>query len=142
MIKNFRYKMEDGDVQTVRLSTNNGLTGYIIKKLELFPVEPGVQKGEHMVNVYATPRTSALSSSNFDDPTLLASAYLGLNDTAYYGMDLITVFDGMKFNQDVTITHKDNATGTAVNVYLELEVVKLDLNEATVATLKDMRGRE
>jgi hypothetical protein len=142
MIKNFRYNMADGDVRTVRLSTNDGLTGYLIKKLELFPVEPGVQKGEHMVNVFTTPRTSALSSSNFDDPTLLASAYLGMNDAAYYGLDLITVFDGMKFNQDITITHKDNATGVAVNVYLELEQVRLDLNEATVATLKDMRGRE
>jgi hypothetical protein len=29
-----------------------------------------------------------------------------------------------------------------MNYYLELEQVKLDLNEATVATLKDMRGRE
>jgi hypothetical protein len=29
-----------------------------------------------------------------------------------------------------------------MNYYIELEKVKLDLNEATVATLKDMRGRE
>jgi hypothetical protein len=28
------------------------------------------------------------------------------------------------------------------NYYLELEQIKLDLNQSTVATLKDMRGRE
>ena len=30
--------------------------------------------------------------------------------------------------------------GKTMNYYIELEQVKLDLNEATVATLKDMRG--
>ena len=38
-------------------------------------------------------------------------------------------------------THQNtHADAGPVNYYIELEQVKLDLSEATVATLKDMRG--
>ena len=54
----------------------------------------------------------------------------------------IIIFDNTTINQDMFITHFDASVGKPVNYYIELEQVKLDLNEATVATLKDMRGRE
>ena len=143
MNKSFRARLEDGDTLHIRLSTNNGLTGYQIKKLELFPTEPGITKGEHVVKVLSKEEEGVpVGTVTFDDPLLLASAYLAMNDSAYYGNDMITVFDNMKFNQDIYVTHKDNATGVAVNVYIELEQVKLSENEATVATLKDMRASE
>ena len=50
------------------------------------------------------------------------------------------VFDHVVFNQDVFINLTDNEGTGICNYYLELEQVKLDVNEATVATLKDMRG--
>ena len=142
MNKSFRARLEDGDTLHIRLSTNNGLTGYQIKKLELFPTEPGVTKGEHVVKVFSKDQEGIAPTGTitFDDPLLLASAYLAMNDSAYYGNDMITVFDNMKFNQDIYVTHKDNATGVAVNVYIELEQVKLSKDEATMATLKDMRA--
>lgn len=141
-IKSFRARLEDGDTLHIRLSTNTGLTGYQIKKLELFPTEPGVNIAENVVKIFSkdTEGAAPTGTVTFDDPLLLASAYLSNNNQPVYGNDLITVFDNMKFNQDIYVTHKDNATGTAVNVYIELEQVKLDLNEATVATLKDMRA--
>ena len=146
MNKSFRAKLEDGDTLHIRLSTNNGLTGVQIKKLELFPTEPGVTKGEHVVKLFSKEQLDAsgdpvvTGTITFDDPLLLASAYLAMNDSAYYGIVMITVFDNMKFNQDIYVTHKDNATGVAVNVYIELEQVKLSKDEATMATLKDMRA--
>ena len=57
-----------------------------------------------------------------------------------YTFNTAVVFDNVKFNQDIYITHQDEAVGQSFNYYLELEQVKLDLNEATVATLKDMRA--
>ena len=52
---------------------------------------------------------------------------------------MITIFDNTIVNQDIYITHSDIVGTTPCNYYLELEQVKLDLNENTVATLKDIR---
>ena len=52
------------------------------------------------------------------------------------------IFDNMTFNQDIYITHKDDDGGQPINYYIELEQVKLDLNENTVATLKDIKNIE
>ena len=46
----------------------------------------------------------------------------------------------MTFNQDIYITLRCHNAAADVNYYIELEQVKLDLNENTVATLKDIRN--
>jgi len=43
----------------------------------------------------------------------------------------------MTFNQDVYVTA---ATDESINYYIEMEQVKLALDENTVATLKDIRN--
>ena len=54
---------------------------------------------------------------------------------------IFPIFDNMTFNQDIYVTYKDDETaGKFINYYIELEQVKLDLNENTVATLKDIRN--
>jgi hypothetical protein len=139
-IKSFRGLIKDLAIDTIPLSTNNGSTGYKIKKFELFPSEPGVNIGEHVVKIYSISQATATGTIDFADNTILASAYLAMNNQPVYGTDMITVFENMTFNQDIYITHKDNATGIDVNYYIELEQVTLDLNENTVATLKDIRN--
>jgi hypothetical protein len=52
----------------------------------------------------------------------------------------VIIFDNMTFNQDIYITHADEAGTAPVNYYIEVEQIKLDLNENTVATLKDIRN--
>ena len=52
----------------------------------------------------------------------------------------IVTFDNEIFNQDIYVTNKGQDNPSPVNYYIELEVVKLDLNENTVATLKDIRN--
>ena len=41
-IKTFRGMLKDPEQQRIKLSTNNGLTGYKIRKLQLFSIQPGV----------------------------------------------------------------------------------------------------
>ena len=51
MIKSFRGKLADGGQDRIRLSTNDGLTGYKITKFELLPAEVAVGGGEHTCRV-------------------------------------------------------------------------------------------
>ena len=142
MNKSFKGKLEDGGINTIRLSTNNGLTGYRIKKMQLMHCEPGEQHAEHTVKIYSTPQTTADNAVNFDDTTLLAVGHIADHNDIAYGLDTIVVFDNVVFNQDIYVTHEDTRGSQPCNYYVELEQVKLDVNEATVATLKDMRASE
>ncbi len=146
-IKTFKGQIANGEQQTIRLSTNNGLTGYKIVKLQSMLIEIGASDEEHVIQIFSTERTSAIPTANatvnFDDPTLLGVVMSSAGSNArIYPEDHNVVFDNKVINQDIYITHTDNEGSAGVNYYLELEQVKLDLNEATVATLKDMRGRE
>ena len=141
MIKSFRNKLEAGDQDTIRLSTNQGLVGYRIVKLQLISDDPGGIDVEGVVKVFQHKQTSITNTIDFTDPTLLAAAfYENDNHNSYYGGETI-IFDQTKINQDIYVTYQGYA-GTTMNYYIELEKVKLDTHEATVATLKDMRGRE
>ena len=139
-IKSFRGKIADNGIDVISLHTNDGSTGYRVKKFELFPHAPGATIQESLVKIYTVPQTSAASTIDFADNTLLGSAYLALNSSAYYATDMITIFDNMTFNQDIYLTHVDVVGSSGCNYYIELEQVKLDLNENTVATLKDIRN--
>ena len=51
------------------------------------------------------------------------------------------LFDNKKFNQDIFVTHKNlHGDASPCNYYVELEQFKLSVDEASVATLRDMRG--
>ena len=142
MIKSFRGLVAHGGTEHIRLSTNDGLTGYEIKKLEIITKEPAVVKTESIVKIFSVEPSASNGVLNFNDPTLLGMAYVAMADDGYNSSPLITIFDHVKVNQDIYITAVDIKNSTDTNYYLELEQIKLDLNEATVATLKDMRGRE
>ena len=124
----------------IRLSTNNGLTGYKIKRFEIMTAAPYAADNEHIVQVYSVSPGDPSELVNFNNPTLLIAAITTL-DTSGNGYHQI-IREDVIINQDLYITHVDRQSTGAINFLLELEQVKLDLNEATVATLKDMRGRE
>lgn len=150
-IKSFRGLIADESIQTIALSTNNGSTGYRIVKMEVFPQKPGVVSQESCIKIFLIPQpdpsvTPPDSTVDFSDNTLLATGFVS-NDTSLEAKGLINanrvvVFDNMTFNQDIHITHHDGLTGEKCNYYLELEQVKLDLTENTIATLKDIRNIE
>ena len=141
MNKTFKGLIADDTSLKIRLSTNDGLTGYKIVKFEIMPSKVGVAHQNAVVQIFTVDNNLTPSTTiNFDNPTLLAAArYV---DRVNVEMSEATIFDNMVFNQDITIQYKDADAATEINFYLEVEQMKLDLSEATVATLKDMRGRE
>ena len=143
-IKSFRGLLAADAIETVVLHTIDGSTGYRIVKFELMPYVYGAGSGEleSIVKIYKIPQTTTTEYIDFSDNTLLAAAIIN-NDTNadQYPTVLTTVFDNEIFNQDIYVTHKNqHGDAAAVSYYFELEQMKLDLNENTVATLKDIRN--
>jgi len=141
MIKSYRALIANEEIHTIPLHTNDGKIGYRIVKFRLMPNDPGSANTEHIVKIFTTLQTTATTQINFSDNTLLGAGHVN-NDlqTSYYPIDAEVIFDNVTFNQDIYITSKDTKTNTGVNYYIELEQVKLALDENTVATLKDIRN--
>ena len=139
-IKSFRGLIADDAVETIPLQTNDGSTGYRIKKLQVMASSPGTDHTEIILKIYKIPQTTPTVTVDFSDQTLLGAAYY--EDSAIAGSPGKTtiIFDSEVFNQDIYITYKDNSNATSCNYYIELEQIKLNLNENTVATLKDIRN--
>lgn len=140
MIKTFRALLADDGIDTIRLSTNTGLTGYKILKFQIMGQEPGLSVQESIVQIFKVPQTVASGVIDFSNPLLLGAAVLQQHDSSAYQFQQDVMFDREIFNQDIYITHKDVDGVRPCNYYLELEQLSLDLSEATIATLKDMRA--
>ena len=140
--KSFRGLLADNGIDTISLSTKNGSTGYKITKFEIIAQKPGNVHNESVVKIYSIPQTTADAFIDFNDNTLLAAGYYRDDASRVYSQSDTVVFDNMTFNQDIYITHVDVEVGESINYYIELEQIKLDLNENTVATLKDIRNIE
>ena len=139
-IKTFRGKLADDGIDVVPLATRDGSTGYKIVKFQLLPTA-GNNEQNSVVKMYSVSQTAATTDIDFSDQTLLAAGLFTQDDATNNQTEGVTVvFDNMIFNQDITITHKDVQAGESINYSIELEQVKLDLNENTVATLKDIRN--
>jgi len=141
MIKTFRGQMADDTQDTIVLHTNDGSTGYKIHKLEIMPANPGTVTSEQAVKIYSISQTTHTGVFDFSDNTLLAAAYMENQSTSQYlGLPQVIIFDDRTFNQDIYVTYKNLDGSDPCNYHIELEQVKLDLNENTVATLKDIRN--
>ena len=124
--------------QVIPLQTNNGLTGYKIKKFQIMPYNFNAAD-EYTVQIWKTDQEGSIDNvQNFADNRLLAVAYFG-TDGADIVNDSIVIFDNEKFNQNVYVVAKSQS-GKDVNYYIEMEQMKLSLDEQTVATLKDIRN--
>jgi len=138
-IKSFRGKLTDGAIETISLHTNNGSVGYRITKFQLIPADPASVSHESIVQIFTTPQTTASAAIDFSNQSLLA---VGFYESSSGGTlsQVDIIFDNMTFNQDIFITHNEKAGSGKINYYIELEQFRLDLNENTVATLKDIRN--
>jgi len=139
-IKTFRGRMTTGGIDTVSLHTNNGAIGYQIKKFQALSYYPSGASPESIIKIYSVPQAvgSVTETIDFSDQTLLAALFYEGNHQDYYTSQTLTIFDNMTVNQDIYITCY--STDSTMNYYIELEQIKLDLNENTVATLKDIRN--
>ena len=137
----FRGLIKSADQEKISLSTNNGLIGYKIHKFQLMWYQPAAASSESVVKIFKTEQTAVNGLINFDDNRLLAAAFNSIDANARERADDFTVvFDNEKFNQDIYITHQDLNGAEPVNYYIELEQIKLNLDEQTVASLKDIRN--
>jgi len=139
MIKTFRGLMADGAQDTIVLHTNDGSTGYRVVKFQIMNNNPITTSGEHIIKIYKVSQSAITSTVDFSDQTLLGVAIFIHNDS-YANTQTHIIFDQEIFNQDIYITHDTDAGSDSCNYYLELEQVKLDLGDSTVATLKDIRN--
>jgi len=139
VVKSFRGLLADGAQEQISLATIKGKVGYRIVKLEIMHDEPGQQHAEHTVKIYKSEQTTIDNNVNFSDSDLLAAAYLADNPDQAYPASTIIVFDQEIFNQDIYVTAEDTTGARGINYYLELEQFTLASDEATVATLKDIK---
>jgi len=141
MIKTFRGLMADGAQDIINLHTNDGKTGYRIVKFEMMANNPGTETVESTMKIYKIEQTTAGidNAVDFSDNTLLGAGYYSDSANENYGWKGTVVFDNEIFNQDIFITHMETVASKAMNYYLELEQISLDLTQNTVVTLQSIR---
>jgi len=145
MIKTFRGLLSDDSQDTIVLHTNDGGTGYRIVKFQIIGNNPGAGAQDSVMKIYKIQQTAVDGLVDFSDNTLLAVAYWTTHEAAASttGEPPIVIFENEVFNQDIYVTHEDvGSNAQRCNYYIELEQLKLDLNESTVATLKNLKNLE
>ena len=141
-IKTFRGLLAHGEQLEINLRTNDGKTGYMIKTFSVIGNNPQVGNQESVVKVFKGKQTTINGLINFSDHELLGVGVFKNYGAVDYNMNDHIVFDSEIFNQDIYITHTDEAGSTLpCNYYLELEQVKLNDNESTMTTLQSIRSR-
>jgi len=140
MIKTFRGLIVNDAQDTIVLHTNDGSVGYRIVKFEV--IGPDANSNlEQVIKIYKVEQTAYTTTIDFNDNTLLATAVFNDKNDVHYQPPPIIIFDNEIFNQDIFITNRGHDSTGPMNYYIELEQVKLDMNENTVATLKDIRNK-
>ena len=127
MIKSFRGKLASGSSDVIRLSTNNGLTGYKIKKVETISTDPGAYDEENIFKLFSVEELDATGvpvingQLDFNSPTLLGAVFFQTGTAATKTASTVIVFDNVVINQDLHITAIDVGGSTrAINYYIEL----------------------
>jgi len=141
-IKTFKGLMTNDTQDTIVLHTNDGSTGYRVVKFQVMPNSPGTTGVEAVVKIYKVAQTTNTITVDFSDQTLLGVSYYQDDANEAYPSSQDVIFDSEIFNQDIYVTLKQGTGSHSMNYYIELEQMKLDLNENTVATLKDIRNND
>jgi len=140
-IVSFRGQLANDAVETIHLHTTNGSIGYRIVKVETISADPGAYDEENIFKIYTIDQAAVDAQVDFSDQTLLGVSFMQTGTAATKTASTTIVFDNKTFNQDIYLTAKDvGGSSRGINYHIELEQVSLDLNENTVATLKDIRN--
>ena len=142
-IKTFKGQLPIGEQEKIHLSTNDGLTGYRINNFKIISSTRGAGNVELIGQIFLTEQTGSITATvDFNNSDLLGVVYHTDASQAQDATDTTVIFDKETFNQDIFINITDAAGGTVpCNFYIELEQVKLNLNESTYTTLKNIRSR-
>jgi hypothetical protein len=140
-IKSFRGKIADSTSDTIHLHTSDGSMGYRVVKFDIIPGAPITSDIEAVMKIESVQPTAFSNTIDFSNQELLGVAvWWGGAAGVSNPQDWIQIFDNKIFNQDIYVSGVYSGGSFQCNYYIELEQVKLDLNENTVATLKDIRN--
>jgi len=142
MIKTFRGLIADDAQDTIVLHTNDGSTGYRIIKFKTISNTPGTGDQEFVTKIYKVSQSTIGIDAlvDFSANTLLGVSAISHSASISEPSSQNIIFDQEIFNQDIYVTGSATAGSVAMNYYIELEQISLDLSENTVATLKDIRN--
>ena len=138
MIKSFRGLLADDTEERIRLSTPKGKVGYKIVKFQVMGISENVDY-ETAVQIFKKSVTPS-ASVDFADADLLAAALYGDSTSTSTQGDSTVIFDNEIFNQDIFVSAKALTGSTAINYYMELEVIPLSDQGAEYTTIKDIRS--
>jgi len=141
IIKSYRGLIADGGILEINLRTTQGKIGYKINKFEVIGPQPSALTQESTVKGFKTAVTTATDTIDLGDQDLIAVAYAESYAAATYHAPVTIIFENEIFNQNIYVTHQDANNAGGCNFYLELEQIKLDDNESTMATLQSLRNR-
>jgi hypothetical protein len=143
-IKTFKGMLPIGEQEKIRLTTNDGLTGYKIKNFQIISSTPGASTYELIGKIYLTDQFGKITpTADLSESDLIAVAFQSFNaSTSSPGYLEPVIFDKETFNQDIFVYIVDVSGNTIpASFYLELEQFKIDLNTSTFHTLKNIRSR-
>ena len=138
----FKGMLAIGEEDRIKLSTMQGRIGYRIVKFLTIAKTAGAEDSTSVCTIYKTEGLlKNITTIDLTNPNILAIAYKK-NGNGGQDTDSDTIISDLEvFNQDIYIVHENfHGDNAAINYYIELEQIKLDLNENTVATLKDIRN--
>jgi len=139
MIKTYRGRLADGGQDKIRLKTNKGEIGYRIVKFEIMGVTEN-ENYEASVKIFSLFQSAVTTTVDFTDGDLLAAALYHDYSTATIPSNQTIIFDNVIFNQDIYVTYAEvTGSGPVLNYYIELEQLKLNENQTTMATLQSLR---
>jgi len=138
----FRGQLAIGVEDRISLHTLTGETGYQITKFQIMSSTPGVGDVEFIAQMYKTEDVDNVNTEpDFSNNRLLGAVYYQDGQSQIYPSSTEVIFDNEIFNQDIFINiTSPNGSTVRCNYYIELDQKSLDLNETTVATLKDLRN--
>ena len=140
-IKTYRALIADGAQEEINLRTNDGKTGYQVTKFQVISNDPNSVAAECIMKIYKAKQSTLTDKINFSDNELLAVSYFSNSDNPAYTADQQIIFDTVIFNQNIFVTCHSALNTEPCNYYLELEQIKLNDNESTMATLQSIRSR-
>ena len=135
MIKTFRGKLADGGQDKIFLRTIKGEIGYRIVKFQTIGPDNNTTF-ENVVKIFKIKQSTIDANIDFTDGDLLGATLTEGSGTSGVTGFKPVIFDKEIVNQNIFITNKGT---TSINYYLELEQIKLNDNESTMATLQSMR---
>jgi len=124
-VHSFRGLLVDGGQDKIRIQGPVGAIAWRITKFEVFPSVPGGTSQQSTVKIYRESQGAPGGSVDFTDNEMLAAAYLGINDGAYYGTAYVIVFDNALFSRNIFVNLFNDLGTPSCNYYIELEEVKV-----------------